>query len=328
MSENYFHLNGKNVKLFSLSANPKLAQEISNYTKIPLSPVETKRFSDGEMNISSVESVRGCHVFIVQPTSSPVNEHLMELFIFVDSLKRASAKTINVIMPYYGYSRQDRKAESRQPITAKLVADLLQVTGIDRVICMDLHANQIQGFFDIPIDNFPAGPILANYLRKKKINDWVIVSPDHGGATRARLFGKCLGVYPMAIIDKRRPSPNVAEVLHIIGDVKNRTAVIVDDMIDTAGTLVAATEALYKAGVKEVYAVATHPVFSGPAIERLKKSRIKEVIVTNTIQLNNELPKNIKQLSIGKHLGQVIINLINDTSVSQLFLAGVCDLWN
>lgn len=315
-----FELNGKKVKLFTLSANPKLAEEISEYTKIPLSEITAQKFADGEINIASKESVRGCHVFIVQPTNNPVNEHLMELFIFVDSLKRASAKTITVLMPYYGYSRQDRKAESRQPITAKLVADLLQVTGIDRIICMDLHASQLQGFFDIPIDNFPAGPLLAKYILQKKVKDWIVVSPDHGGATRARLFAKNLGGVPMAIIDKRRPQPNVAEVLNIIGDVKGKTAVIIDDIIDTAGTLVAASDALIKAGVKKVYAVATHPIFSGSAYEKIQNSSLEEVIVTNTIQLKEEnKPDKITQISIGKELGQVVLNLITDNSVSQIF---------
>lgn len=316
----YCEIKGKKVKIFTLSANPKLAEEIALETKIPLTPVQIKRFADGETNISSLESVRGCHVFIIQPTCNPVNENLMELFIFVDSLKRASAESINIIMPYYGYSRQDRKAESRQPITAKLVADLLQASGTDRIVCMDLHAAQIQGFFNIPIDNFPAASRLGKYINKKKLEDIVVVSPDHGGATRARFFTKILGGCPIAIIDKRRPRPNVAEVLNIIGEVKDKTAIIIDDIIDTAGTLVAASEALLNAGAKEVYAVATHPIFSNPAIERIKNSRIKEVIVTNTIPLPDcEIPKNITQISVGDLLGKVIISIIDERSISPLF---------
>jgi ribose-phosphate pyrophosphokinase len=311
-------IDGKKVKLFTLSGNRPLAEEISKYSKIPLSTVSVLKFADGEMTVNIEKSVRGCHVFVVQPTSTPVNEHYMELFIMIDALKRASAASINIIMPYYGYSRQDRKSRSREPITSKMIADMLQTVGASRIICIDLHAGQIQGFFDIPIDNFPAAPLLASYFKRKRIKDLVIISPDHGGATRARSFARLLGGAPLAIIDKRRPEPNVAEVINIIGEVKGKTAIIVDDIIDTAGTLVAASGALKKAGAVEIYATATHPILSDPAIEKLEESCIKEVIVTNTIELK-KTSKKIKQLSIGKLLGETILHLMRDEAISQIF---------
>lgn len=311
-------IDGKKVKLFTLSGNRPLAEEISKYSKIPLSTVSVLKFADGEMTVNIEESVRGCHVFVVQPTSTPVNEHYMELFIMIDALKRASAASINIIMPYYGYSRQDRKSRPREPITSKMIADMLQTVGASRIICIDLHAGQIQGFFDIPIDNFPAAPLLASYFKRKRIKDLVIISPDHGGATRARSFARLLGGAPLAIIDKRRPEPNVAEVINIIGEVKGKTAIIVDDIIDTAGTLVAASGALKKAGAVEIYATATHPILSDPAIEKLEESCIKEVIVTNTIELK-KTSKKIKQLSIGKLLGETILHLMRDEAISQIF---------
>ena len=312
-------ISGKKVKLYSLSSNVPLAQEISKASGIPLSTVEVLKFADGEISVNIEESVRGCHVFVIQSTSSPANEHYMELFIMIDALKRASAATINIIMPYYGYSRQDRKSRSREPITAKLVADMIQTAGASRVVCIDLHAGQVQGFFDIPIDNFPAAPLLASYFKRKKIDDLVIVSPDHGGATRARTFARLLGGAPLAIIDKRRPQPNVAEVVNIIGEVKGKTALIVDDIIDTAGTLVAAAQALKNAGAIEVYAAATHPVLSPPALERLENSCIKEVILTNTIQIHQSYSKKIKQLSMGPLLGEAILHLVKDEAISQIF---------
>jgi ribose-phosphate pyrophosphokinase len=308
----------KKVKLFALSANKPLAEEISKWANIPLSTANVIKFADNEMSVSIEESVRGCHVFVVQPTSTPVNEHYMELFIMIDALKRASAASINIIMPYYGYSRQDRKSRSREPITAKLIADMLQTAGATRVIAMDLHAGQIQGFFDIPIDNFPAAPLLASYFKKKKMKDLVIVSPDHGGATRARSFSRLLGGVPLAIIDKRRPKPNVAEVVNIIGEVRGKTAIIIDDIIDTAGTLIAASSALLKAGAVAVYATATHAVFSDPAIERINDSCIKEVVVTNTIELQKTCDK-VTQLSVGPLLGETIIHLMKDEAISQIF---------
>lgn len=312
-------IDGKKVKLFSLSSNVPLAKEIAKTSDIPLSVVEVLKFADGEISVNIEESVRGCHVFVIQSTSSPANEHYMELFIMIDALKRASAASINIIMPYYGYSRQDRKSRSREPITAKLVADMIQSAGASRVVCIDLHAGQIQGFFDIPIDNFPAAPLIASYFKRKKINDLVIVSPDHGGATRARTFARLLGGAPLAIIDKRRPQPNIAEVVNIIGEVKGKTALIVDDIIDTAGTLIAAAQALKNAGATEVYAAASHPVLSPPAVERLENSCIKEVIVTNTIEIKEKTSKKIKQLSIGPLLGEAILHLVKDEAISQIF---------
>lgn len=312
-------IDGKKVKLFSLSSNVPLAKEIAKTSDIPLSVVDVLKFADGEISVNIEESVRGCHVFVIQSTSSPANEHYMELFIMIDALKRASATSINIIMPYYGYSRQDRKSRSREPITAKLVADMIQSAGASRVVCIDLHAGQIQGFFDIPIDNFPAAPLIASYFKRKKINDLVIVSPDHGGATRARTFARLLGGAPLAIIDKRRPQPNMAEVVNIIGEVKGKTALIVDDIIDTAGTLIAAAQAIKNAGATEVYAAASHPVLSPPAVERLENSCIKEVIVTNTIEIKEKTSKKIKQLSIGPLLGEAILHLVKDEAISQIF---------
>jgi len=310
-------LHGKKIKLFSLSANKQLAEEISKSISVPLSDLEVRNFADGEIEINILESVRGHDCFIVQPTNDPVNEHYMELLIMCDALKRASAKTICVIMPYYGYSRQDRKAKSRQPISAKLMADLIQIAGATRVICMDLHAGQIQGFFNIPIDNFPAAPMLANYFIAKNLPNIVVISPDHGGATRARKFAKMLDA-PMAIIDKRRPAPNVAEVMNIIGEVSGHTAIIIDDIIDTAGTLAVATEALLEAGALGVYAAATHALFSGDAYQKIKNSKITEVVVTNTVKIKENLPK-ITQLSIGSMLGEAILHIVLDEPISQIF---------
>lgn len=313
-------VDGKKVKLFTLNANRKLAEDVSQSAGIALSEVEVSRFADGEINISIKESVRGHNVFVIQPTSSPVNENLMELLIMADALKRASARSVTVLMPYYGYSRQDRKSQSRQPITAKLVADLLQTAGIDRIICIDLHAAQIQGFFDVPIDNFPASPLLADYfLHEKKLKDVVVVSPDHGGATRARVFAKILEA-PMAIIDKRRPEANKALVMNIIGSVEGKNCIMIDDMIDTAGTLTAGAEALMAAGAKSVYAAATHAIFSGEAINRIQNSKLCEVVVTDTIQINESKKiDKIKQISIGHVLGQAVLHVIKDESISEIF---------
>jgi ribose-phosphate pyrophosphokinase len=311
---------GKKIKLFALSSNKKLAEEISVASGIELSNVEVVKFADGEISVNIEDSVRGHHVFVVQSTSAPANEHLMELLIFADALKRASAKSVTVLMPYYGYSRQDRKSKSRQPITAKLVADMLQVAGVSRVISIDLHAAQIQGFFDKPIDNFPAAPLLADYfLHEKDLNNVVVVSPDHGGVTRARMFAKMFNS-PLAIIDKRRPERNKAVVQNIIGDVNGKIAIMVDDIIDTAGTLIAGAEALIKAGATEVYAAATHPVFSDDAVCRVDKSVIKQIVVTDTIELNsNCVSDKIVQLSIGPLLGQSILHIVNDEPISQIF---------
>jgi ribose-phosphate pyrophosphokinase len=314
-------VHGVKVKLFTLNSNPELAREIADYMDIGLSECSLTRFSDGEVSISIPETVRGHHTFVVQSTSNPVNEHYMELLIMIDALKRASARTINVIMPYYGYSRQDRKALPRHPISAKLIADLLTVAGATRVISMDLHAGQIQGFFNIPIDNFGAAPIFIRYLKEKKFDgNLVVVSPDHGGTTRARRLALHFDA-PIAIVDKRRPKPNVAEVMNIIGDVKDKHAVIVDDIIDTAGTVSIAAEALIEAGAKDVYVVATHPILSGNAVEKINKSVIAEVIVTNSIRLpeHKKSPK-IVQLSVAKMLAQGVLNIIDDKSISDLFL--------
>ncbi len=313
-------IEGKKIKLFALSSNKSLAAEISKAANIPISTADVVRFADGEISVNIEESVRGHDCFVIQSTSAPANEHVMELLIMADALKRASAKTITVLMPYYGYSRQDRKAKSRQPITAKLIADMLQVAGVNRVICIDLHAAQIQGFFNIPIDNFPAAPLLADYFNyRKKLKNVVVVSPDHGGVTRARVFAKILDA-PLAIIDKRRPEPNKAEVQNLIGDVQGKICIMVDDIIDTAGTLVAGAQALIDAGATKVYAAATHAVFSGSAIERINNSVISEVVVTDTIDLpwDKKSPK-IKQLSIGPLLGQSILHIVKDEPISQIF---------
>ena len=312
-------IDGVKVKLFSLSANIELAEEISKYSGIKLSAIDLTRFADGEIGLNVDETVRGYHVFLVQPTHEPVNENIMELLITIDAMKRASAKSINVIMPYYGYSRQDRKARSRQPISAKLVANLLETAGASRVIAMDLHASQIQGFFDIPIDNFRALPIIVDYFKHKNIDDLVIVSPDHGGAVRARKMGDIMGCQ-IAIIDKRRPKANVAEVMGLVGDVKGKTAILIDDMIDTAGSMTQAAQAVMDAGAKEVYAACTHPLLSGPAIERIKNSVLKEVVCMNTIKLpeHKQIDK-IVQLNVGRILAQGVINIIQDKPLSRLF---------
>ena len=311
---------GKKVKLFTLSSNRHLAEEISEALGVPLADCVVKRFADGEVNININETVRGHHVFVVQPTNNPVNENLMELLVMIDALKRASAQTINVIVPYYGYSRQDRKAAPRQAISAKLVANLIQVAGASRILIMDLHAAQIQGFFDIPVDHFEALPIFADYFKKKDLSDVVVVSPDHGGVTRARNLARALDNKPIAIIDKRRPEPNKAEVMNIIGDIQGKTCIMIDDMIDTAGSICAGAQALIDAGAKEVYACATHPIFSGPAIERLTNSPIKEVVVTNTIALTpDKMAPKIKQLSVGQLFGEGIMRIIDDRTLSELF---------
>lgn len=309
----------KKVKLFSLSANRPLAEKIAKAANIPLSNVEVVRFADGEITTNIEESVRGNHVFVVQPTSQPANDHIMEVLILADALKRASAASITIIMPYFGYSRQDRKAKSRQPITAKLVANLLTVAGIDRIVCIDLHAAQIQGFFDIPIDNFPAAPLLASYFKKKKLDNIVVVSPDHGGVTRARTFATFFQA-PLAIIDKRRPRPNEAEVMNIIGDVAGATCIMLDDIVDTGGTLMAGAKALLQTGAKEVYAAVTHGVLTGDATKKIQESQLTELVLTDTIYLDpaKRQPK-IKQLSIGNLLGEAIIHILNDEPISQIF---------
>ena len=292
-----------------------------NFLGVELDECNIVRFADGEVNLNVKETVRGHHCFIVQSTSNPVNENYMELFIMIDALKRASAKTINVIMPYYGYARQDRKALARQPISARLMADLLTVAGATRVLSMDLHAAQIQGFFNIPIDNLVALPVFTAYFKKQNIPDLVVVSPDHGGATRARNFAVNFDNAPLAIIDKRRSRPNVVESMTVIGDVKDKNVVIVDDLIDTAGTLVSAINVLKEAGAKDIYMCATHAVLSGPAIERIQNSQLKELIVTNTIELSESKKiSKIKQLSVSKMIGNTILNILDNKAISDLFV--------
>mgnify|MGYP003304130820 CR=1 FL=1 len=314
-------IHGKKIKLFSLSSNRPLAEEIAEYVGVPLSECNVQRFADGEVSINIEETVRGHHVFVIQSTNKPVNDNYLELLIMIDALKRASAQSINVIMPYYGYSRQDRKAASRQPISAKLMADLLQAAGASRVLCVDLHADQIQGFFDIPIDNFRALPILAKYFVDKNLEDVVVISPDHGGTTRARRLADALGA-PLAIIDKRRPRPNVAQVMNVIGEVEGMNAVIIDDMVDTAGTLVAAVEMLKIKGAKDIYCCCTHPILSDPAIERISNSALKELVTTNTIQLESYKKDCSKmvQLSVAPLIGQGILNIVDDKPLSDLFV--------
>ncbi|WP_044641819.1 ribose-phosphate diphosphokinase [Risungbinella massiliensis] len=307
------------LQVFSCNSNPELAQKICDHIGIPLGNAEVNKFSDGEIHIKLNESVRGSDVYVVQSTCDPVNQHLMECLVMVDALKRASAKTINVVMPYYGYARQDRKARARDPITAKLVANLIQTAGADRVISMDLHATQIQGFFDIPVDHLVGVPILAQYFRSKNLEDLVVVSPDHGGVVRARRLAERLEA-PIAIIDKRRPEPNVAEVMNIVGKVAGKTAIIIDDLIDTAGTITLAANALLEKGAKEVFACCTHPVFSGPAMKRIEEANITEMVVTDTIPLpdSKQLDK-IKVLSVSGLIGEAIVRVHNEKSVSRLF---------
>jgi ribose-phosphate pyrophosphokinase len=288
---------------------------------VPLGQCTVKQFSDGEIQINIEESIRGCDVFVIQSTSAPVNENLMELLIMVDALKRASAKTINIVMPYYGYARQDRKARAREPITAKLVANLLETAGAFRVITLDLHAPQIQGFFDILIDHLMGVPILGDYFLEKGFNseDVVVVSPDHGGVTRARKLAERLKA-PIAIIDKRRPKPNVSEVMNIVGNIDGKIAILIDDIIDTAGTITLGANALVENGAREVYACCTHPVLSGPAIERIQNSKIKELVVTNSIPLTEDkMIDKIEQLSVAPLISEAIIRVYEEQSVSTLF---------
>jgi ribose-phosphate pyrophosphokinase len=307
------------LKVFTCNSNPKLAQEIVDYIGVSLGDAEVFRFSDGEIQIRLNESVRGCDVFLIQSTCFPVNDNLMEVLVMVDALKRASVKSINVVMPYYGYGRQDRKARPRDPITAKLVANLIETAGAHRVITMDLHAMQIQGFFDIPVDHLLGVPILGQYYRTKKLSNVVVVSPDHGGVVRARRLADYLSA-PLAIIDKRRPEPNMSEVMNIIGSIEGKTAILIDDLIDTAGTMVLAANALIEYGATEVYACGTHAVLSGPAMQRIEDSPIKELVVTNTIPITHPNPSNkIKILSIANIMGEAIIRIHEQLSVSKLF---------
>jgi ribose-phosphate pyrophosphokinase len=307
------------LKVFTCNSNPMLAQEIVDYIGVALGDAEVFRFSDGEIQIRLNESVRGCDVFLIQSTCYPVNDHLMEVLVMIDALKRASVKSINVVMPYYGYGRQDRKARSRDPITAKLVANLIETAGAHRVITMDLHAMQIQGFFDIPVDHLLGVPILGQYYRAKKLPNVVVVSPDHGGVVRARRLADYLSA-PLAIIDKRRPEPNMSEVMNIIGEIEGKTAILIDDLIDTAGTMVLAANALIEYGATEVYACGTHAVLSGPAMQRIEDSPLQELVVTNTIPITHPNPSSkIKILSIANIMGEAIIRIHEQLSVSKLF---------
>ena len=311
----------KPLKLFSLNANIPLAQEVAKSLGIELSKCSVKKFSDGEVSINIEESVRGCEVFIIQSTSDPVNDNLMTLLIMIDALRRASVDTINVVIPYYGYARQDRKARSREPITAKLIANLLQVAGADRIIALDLHALQIQGFFDIPVDHLMAAPIIANYFKNKipDMEDVVVVSPDHGGVTRARKLADALNT-PIAIIDKRRPKPNVAEVMNIVGNIEGKTCILIDDIIDTAGTITLGAKALKERGAKEVYASCSHAVLSGQALERIEESPIKELVYANTIHIPEEkkLDKMVP-LCVGDLIAKAIYRIHHNEPVSVLF---------
>lgn len=310
------------IKIFSGNANRSLAEKIAHYLGMELSAAEVGQFSDGETFIKIGEMVRGVDCFIINPTSYPVNDHLMELLIMIDALHRASAGRITAVMPYYGYARQDRKARARDPISARLVADLLQAAGADRVLTMDLHSSQIQGFFSIPMDHMYARPLLAEYYSKKiqgRENEYVMVSPDVGSVKRTRALATELNV-PIAIIDKRRPEPNVSEVMNIIGEVKDKNVIIVDDMIDTAGTIVNAAQALKDQGAKRVLACCTHPVLSGQAIERIQNSVIEELLALDTIELPEEKRiSKIRQLTAAEVLGNAILNIHDNRSVSQLF---------
>ncbi|NJP39022.1 ribose-phosphate diphosphokinase [Alkalicoccus luteus] len=307
------------LKVFTLSSNPDLAYEITEKIGVPLGKSSVQRFSDGEIQINIEESIRGCDIYVIQSTSSPANEHIMELLIMIDALKRASAKTINVVLPYYGYARQDRKARSREPITAKLVANLLETAGATRVITLDLHATQIQGFFDIPVDQLVGVPILADYFEAKQLDDIVVVSPDHGGVVRARKMADRLKA-PIAIIDKRRPKPNMSEVMNIVGNIEGKTAIIIDDIIDTAGTMTLAANAMIENGAKAVYACSTHPVLSGPAIDRIQNSQLEELVITNSIPLPDEKRiSKIKQLSVAPLIAKAIVHVHEQRSVSRLF---------
>jgi ribose-phosphate pyrophosphokinase len=310
----------KRFKIFSGSSNRPLAEEICKFVGVPIGETNLQRFSDGEVYFQLLENVRGADVFVVQPTCYPVDQHLLELLIMIDALKRASARRITVVMPYYGYARQDRKDRPRVAISSKLVADLLTTAGANRALLVDLHAAQIQGFFNIPVDHLFASPVLVGHFKDLNLPDLTVISPDAGGVERARFFAKKMES-PLAIVDKRRTEINTSEVMHVIGDVQGRTCLILDDIVDTAGTLVKTVDALLNAGAKEVYACATHPVLSGPALERISASRLKELVVTNTIPLRPEaqaIPK-IKVLSIAGLIGRAIESIHMETSVSSLF---------
>lgn len=318
MSKHYFD---PRLKIFSLNSNKPLAKKIADAVGVELGRSSVSQFSDGEIQINIEESIRGAHVYLIQSTSFPVNDNLMELLIMIDALKRASAKTINVVMPYYGYARQDRKARAREPITAKLVANMLETAGATRMLTLDLHAVQIQGFFDIPVDHLMAAPLLADYFIENNYvgDDVVVVSPDHGGVTRARKLAEHLKA-PIAIIDKRRPKANVSEVMNIIGSVKGKKCILIDDMIDTAGTISLAANALKEAGATEIYASCTHPVLSGPALQRIQDSAIEKLVVTDSINLPDDRKiDKIVEVSVGELIGDAIKRIHENKPVSPLF---------
>ncbi|KYC39978.1 phosphoribosylpyrophosphate synthetase [Scytonema hofmannii PCC 7110] len=308
------------LRLFSGSANVPLSQEVARYLGMDLGPMIRKRFADGELYIQIQESIRGCDVYLIQPSCHPVNDNLMELLIMIDACRRASARQVTAVIPYYGYARADRKTAGRESITAKLVANLITEAGANRILAMDLHSAQIQGYFDIPLDHVYGSPVLLDYLASKQLPDLVVVSPDVGGVARARAFAKKLNDAPLAIIDKRRQAHNVAEVLNVIGDVKGKTAVLVDDMIDTGGTISEGAKLLREEGARQVYACATHAVFSPPAVERLSSGLFEEVIITNTIPVpeKNRFPQ-LVMLSVANLLGETIWRIHEDSSVSSMF---------
>ena len=310
------------IVVFSLTSSRKLTDEIVKYLGISQGAIDVKHFADGEILVEPRDSVRGKHVFIVQSTSAPVNERLMEVLICLDAVKRASCHEVTCVIPYFGYARQDRKAKARQPITARLVADLLEVAGADRVVAIDLHANQIKGFFKIPNDNLTAADLIAQYFRRKHLENVVIVSPDHGGVIRARKLADNMGNVPIAIVDKRRTQPNVSEALNLIGDVDGKNCIIIDDLVDTGGSLVGCVEMLKRHNANDIYCCCTHPVFSRDAITRLQESEIKEMVVTNTIELTDEqlasAPK-IKVLSVGFMLAKSIEAISNNRPISDVY---------
>jgi ribose-phosphate pyrophosphokinase len=314
-------VSAREIKIFTGNANPALAQELCKKMNIPLGNALVGCFSDGEINVQIVDNVRGMDVFVVQPTSSPGNRHLMELLIMIDALKRASSARITAVLPYYGYSRQDRKVQPRVPITSKLVADLITTAGANRVLTVDLHAGQIQGFFNIPVDNLFAAPVLLDYIRAKTFKNLAVVSPDAGGVERARAFAKRLGA-SLAIIDKRRDKPNEAQVMNIIGDVKGHDCLLLDDMVDTAGTLAEGAGALKANGAGNIYAACTHAVLSGPAVQRINDSPLSELITTNTIALDSKQKecKKLKVLSVAPLLAEAITRIHEETSLSSLFV--------
>ncbi|MFW5787664.1 MAG: ribose-phosphate diphosphokinase [Halanaerobiales bacterium] len=309
---------GDKLKIIAGNSHPGLADDICNYLGTEVVSSDIARFQDGEISVTIDQTVRGADVFVVQPTMTPVNENIMELLVMIDALRRASARRITAVVPYYGYARQDRKAQPRDPITAKLVANLLTTAGADRLLSIDLHASQIQGFFDIPVDHLYAAPLMVEYFKNKDMDKMTAVSPDVGAVKRVRSIAQALDI-PMAIVDKRRPKPNVAEVMNIIGEVEGRNVILFDDIIDTAGTMCEAGRVLKEKGAENVFASATHALFSGPAVERLKKAPFSEIVITNTIPERGDELENLTVLSVASLLGEAIDRIFKDLSVSVLF---------